>query len=180
MSQAVAHETNDADEQILGLLVEGRNLPQNLADELDYSRQYVQNRLQLLKAADYVLNRGGGLYEITEKGREEIGADTDEAAPSAAGESIPRSVAEQSDDRDERIEELEADLSDARARIDELEAALENRPDGTPTSDHDRIAEALDSIERALADLPDSVAGRTSAADARAILAEELEADDAD
>jgi len=67
------HKLNDADEQILELLVEGRNLPQNLADELGYSRQYIQNRLQMLKAADYAANLGGGLYEITADGFDEIG-----------------------------------------------------------------------------------------------------------
>ncbi|GGN84442.1 hypothetical protein EGH26_00040 [Halomicroarcula pellucida] len=72
----MAHELNDADEQILKLLLEGRNLPQNLADELGYSRQYIQNRLQMLKAADYASNLGGGLYEITDDGREEIGAES--------------------------------------------------------------------------------------------------------
>lgn len=77
MYQSVAHDLNDADEQILKRLSTGRNLPQNLAEELDYSRQYVQNRLQLLKAADYVTNLGGGLYEITDDGRAELGEDVE-------------------------------------------------------------------------------------------------------
>ena len=77
MQSPMAHELNDADEQILELLVEGRNLPQNLADELGYSRQYIQNRLQMLKAADYAANLGGGLYEITTDGLNEIAAEDD-------------------------------------------------------------------------------------------------------
>ncbi|QRY21781.1 hypothetical protein JT689_01580 (plasmid) [Halobacterium sp. GSL-19] len=70
----MAHELNDADEQILNLLASGRNLPQNLATKTGYSRQYVQNRLQMLKAADLVDNLGGGLYEITDDGRHRIDA----------------------------------------------------------------------------------------------------------
>jgi len=67
----VAHELNDADGRILDELASGRNLPQNLANELGYSRQYIQNRLQMLKAADYVENIGGGLYELVDDPREE-------------------------------------------------------------------------------------------------------------
>jgi predicted transcriptional regulator len=68
----VAHDINDADEQIIERLREGRNLPQNLARDLDYSRQYVQNRLQMLKAADIVENLGGGLYELVDDPREGV------------------------------------------------------------------------------------------------------------
>lgn len=79
MQPRMAHELNEADDKILALLAEGRNLPQNLADHLDYSRQYVQNRLQMLKAADYVTNLGGGLYELTEEGRNETGVSEEDA-----------------------------------------------------------------------------------------------------
>lgn len=69
----VAHEPNDADEKILDQLASRRNLPQNLANELGYSRQYVQNRLQILKAAGYVKNVGGGLYELVNDPRDSTG-----------------------------------------------------------------------------------------------------------
>lgn len=70
------HELNTADHAILDKLEEGRRegrpwgrqLPGNLGSELDYSRQYIQNRLQLLTAAGLVRNIGGGLYEITPRG----------------------------------------------------------------------------------------------------------------
>lgn len=70
------HELNDADEAILDALTEGREeghpwgrqLPKNLADDLDYSRQYIQNRLQILSAGGFVRNIGGGLYEVTPLG----------------------------------------------------------------------------------------------------------------
>lgn len=72
MSTDMTHDLNTADAAILGVLTDGRddgvpwgrNLPKNIADELDYSRQYVQNRLQLLQASGYVQNIGGGLYEF--------------------------------------------------------------------------------------------------------------------
>ena len=72
------HELNDADQAILNSLREGRkegrpwgrDLPKNLSRKLDYSRQYIQNRLQILSAAGMVTNIGGGLYEITPAGVE--------------------------------------------------------------------------------------------------------------
>lgn len=74
------YEPNDADQKILRALVDGRQegrpwgrqLPKNLSRELDYSRQYVQNRLQMLSAAGLVQNIGGGLYEITSGGVAEV------------------------------------------------------------------------------------------------------------
>lgn len=58
------HDLNRADERILRALRDGVRNPSWLADELDYSRQYVHQRLQLLVAAEYVENLGHGLYEL--------------------------------------------------------------------------------------------------------------------
>jgi biotin operon repressor len=77
ITEKVAHELNDADESILDELTSGRNLPQNLANELGYSRQYIQNRLQMLKAADYVENVGGGLYQLVDDPREDVDQEDD-------------------------------------------------------------------------------------------------------
>lgn len=77
ITEKVAHELNDADESILDELTSGRNLPQNLANELGYSRQYIQNRLQMLKAADYVENVGGGLYQLVDDPREGVDQEGD-------------------------------------------------------------------------------------------------------
>lgn len=66
MSHTVPHELNRADERILRALEAGVRNPSWLADELDYSRQYVHQRLQLLVAAEYVSNLGHGLYELDE------------------------------------------------------------------------------------------------------------------
>lgn len=61
--RVVPHELNEADRRILEALADGRANPSYLADELDYTRQYVHQRLQLLVAAEYVENIGHGLYQ---------------------------------------------------------------------------------------------------------------------
>lgn len=66
MSITVPHELNRADRRILGALQAGVRNPSWIAEELDYSRQYVHQRLQLLVAAEYVENLGHGLYELRE------------------------------------------------------------------------------------------------------------------
>lgn len=66
MSITVPHELNRADKRILATLQDGVRNPSWLAEELDYSRQYIHQRLQLLVAAEYVDNLGHGLYELNE------------------------------------------------------------------------------------------------------------------
>lgn len=66
MSIRVPHELNRADKRILRALEAGVRNPSWLAEELEYSRQYVHQRLQLLVAAEYVDNLGHGLYELEE------------------------------------------------------------------------------------------------------------------
>jgi len=66
VSITVPHELNRADKRILAALQDGVRNPSWLAEELDYSRQYVHQRLQLLVAAEYVNNLGHGLYELEE------------------------------------------------------------------------------------------------------------------
>lgn len=129
MAISVAHELNDADERILDLLGEGRNLPQNLARELEYSRQYVQNRLQMLKAADYVENRGGGLYELVED-------------PRTGGTDEP-----DTDALRERIDDLETERDRLARQLDECQDALADARAGTV--DVAQLRAALDEIETA-------------------------------
>lgn len=59
-------DLNGADLEIIEALREGRNVPANLADELDYSRQYVQNRITRLREHGIVRNIGRGVYELVE------------------------------------------------------------------------------------------------------------------
>jgi len=66
VSITVPHELNRADKRILTTLQGGVRNPIWLAEELDYSRQYIHQRLQLLVAAEYVENLGHGLYELNE------------------------------------------------------------------------------------------------------------------
>lgn len=67
MSTPVPHELNQADEAILcALETYGARNPSWLADDLDYTRQYVHQRLQLLVAADLVSNEGHGIYELAD------------------------------------------------------------------------------------------------------------------
>jgi len=67
----MAHiELNETDRLILDELHDGRNVPANIADELDVSRQYVQQRLRRLREHGYVRNIGRGVYELVEDPRE--------------------------------------------------------------------------------------------------------------
>ena len=61
---------NDTDEDILEILAEGRNVPSNIADELGFTRQYVQRRLSRFEENGYIRNVGRGLYELVDDPRE--------------------------------------------------------------------------------------------------------------
>jgi DNA-binding IclR family transcriptional regulator len=62
----MAVDLTDADEQILDNLSRGRCTVGYLADEIDYSRQHIHNRLNVLLAAEYVrkVHDPTGLYEL--------------------------------------------------------------------------------------------------------------------
>lgn len=79
MSITVPHELNRADKRILRELEAGVRNPSWVAEELDYSRQYVHQRLQLLVAAEFVNNLGHGLYELEEL-PDELTRDSDTSA----------------------------------------------------------------------------------------------------
>lgn len=66
-----APDLNDTDLTILDMLAEGRNVPANIGDELDVSRQYIHQRMKILETADYIRNIGRGVYELVEDPREE-------------------------------------------------------------------------------------------------------------
>lgn len=70
MAGTMSFEHKDVDYQLLNELAEGRNVPANLGDEIDMSRQYVHQRLAVLEGAGEVNNIGRGVYEITDKGLE--------------------------------------------------------------------------------------------------------------
>lgn len=66
-------DLNEADQEIISALEKGRNVPANLADELDYSRQYVQNRLTRLREHGIVKNIGRGVYELIQNPKNNTG-----------------------------------------------------------------------------------------------------------
>lgn len=61
---------NDTDEAVVDMLQEGRNVPANIAEELDLTRQYIQQRLQRLEEHGYIRNIGRGVYELVEDPRD--------------------------------------------------------------------------------------------------------------
>lgn len=65
-------DLTDADRAVLDLLSGGRCTVGYLADETSYSRQHVHNRLNVLKAAEYVakVHDSTGLYELRADPRE--------------------------------------------------------------------------------------------------------------
>jgi DNA-binding transcriptional ArsR family regulator len=60
----VTIELNDTDREILDVLGEGRNTPSNIARRLDYSREYVSQRLTRLRKHDIVSRVDRGLYQL--------------------------------------------------------------------------------------------------------------------
>jgi len=63
-------DLNKADEGIIETLAEGRNTPSNIARRLDYSREYVSQRLKRLCEHAYVERIDRGLYELQQDPRE--------------------------------------------------------------------------------------------------------------
>lgn len=59
-------DLTDADHAILDHLVAGRCTVGYLSDEIEYSRQHIHNRLNVLQAAEYVrkIHEPTGLYEL--------------------------------------------------------------------------------------------------------------------
>jgi Mn-dependent DtxR family transcriptional regulator len=62
---------NPTDEAVVELLSEGRATPSYLAEETEYSRQNVTNRLKRLQEHGYVEKIHKGLYELNEDPRDE-------------------------------------------------------------------------------------------------------------
>lgn len=125
-------ELNDADEEILDVLEDGRNTPSILADCLGYSREYVAQRLKRLVEHDRVVRVGRGLYGLPkyESGR---------GPPSAADQG------ESGDSPESAVEEPGLPPSDPQGERPEtgIEETDSRRGDGEATFDLDR---ALDEV----------------------------------
>lgn len=59
-------DLNEADEQIMSVLEEGRNTPSNIARRLEYTREYVSQRLKRLREHGVVERVDRGLYALPE------------------------------------------------------------------------------------------------------------------
>ena len=57
---------NDTDRAIIAELREGRNIPSNIADEIDRTQQYTRERIARLEEHGLVRNVGRGVYELVE------------------------------------------------------------------------------------------------------------------
>lgn len=68
----MAIDLTDTDRAILAELVEGRCTPSFLEKQTGFTRQAIQGRLTVLRAADFVEKVDTGLYEITAAGRTAI------------------------------------------------------------------------------------------------------------
>jgi DNA-binding Lrp family transcriptional regulator len=125
----MALDLEEIDEQILDVLSEGRNVPNNIAERIGVTRQYVHQRLKLLRAADHVENIGGGVYELIDDPR-------DESADGSSGDHV--------EDLQERLEELKAERDSLQAQVERLEEA-------SPEADinRDAIRRGVDNLEAA-------------------------------
>lgn len=66
-------DITETDARILAVLADGRNVPSNIADEIDRHAKHVSQRLSELRDAGLVRQVGRetvSLYEITERGRD--------------------------------------------------------------------------------------------------------------
>lgn len=57
-------DLRDVDWRIIDILRDGRNNAPNIAEELDYSRQYIRERLGQLKRDGIIVSIGSGIYEL--------------------------------------------------------------------------------------------------------------------
>lgn len=123
-------DLNEADEGIVDHLREGRNTPSNLARHLDYSREYVSQRLKRLTEHNVVERVDRGLYELVDDpGRSEAPRGDETPPEDDVGASPPPDPADGLDDggeddgrdvRDQLREELSGSGDLLERRVDEL------------------------------------------------------------
>ena len=63
-------QLNETDGAILEIVEEARNAPLNVANRLDLTRQFVQQRLRRLEEHGHVQNIGSGVYELMDDPRD--------------------------------------------------------------------------------------------------------------
>jgi len=65
-------DLNETDKAILKCLKEGRATPAYLTEQIDKTRQAIQNRLTVLRAGGHIKKVHTGLYEITPQGKSKL------------------------------------------------------------------------------------------------------------
>lgn len=138
MESIMALDLKDIDGRILDELAAGRNVPSNLAEELDSSRQWIQQRLKMLEAAGHVENIGRGVYELVDDPREDIDV--------AEGREPPAESEENIQDLRNRLDQLESEAAELRDENDRLRDWLDTAED----LDVERIRSAVDAALVAL------------------------------
>ena len=63
---------NDADEQILAILAQGRATPKYLTEQTDLSRPYISDRLTRLREHGLIVRVSTGLYELSDQGEKRL------------------------------------------------------------------------------------------------------------
>lgn len=63
---------NEADEQILAILSEGRATPKYLTEQTEWSRPYISDRLTRLREHGLIVRVSTGLYELSDRGEERL------------------------------------------------------------------------------------------------------------
>jgi DNA-binding transcriptional regulator YhcF (GntR family) len=154
----MAHELKDIDERILETLATGRNVPSNLAEQLDVSRQWITQRLQQMESADYVTNVGRGVYELQpenipseQRDRLDLGT-TDDADADALEHKLEQARDELEELRVEK-QRLERELHEAESQsidVDELRDALADAQRAEKNLNRDNLEDALDRMEEIL------------------------------
>lgn len=67
-----------ADERILEFLAEqGNHQPAQIAKEFGFHRKYIGRRCRTLEDYGFLNNRGNGVYQITDRGREYLSGEFD-------------------------------------------------------------------------------------------------------
>lgn len=140
------NDLNDADKAILKELRKGRNIPSNLASDLDYSREYMSNRLKRLREHEIVRNIGGGVYELVHENvpappGEDIADDgSSERTAEEPGNSEPDVGTDASHDLDAQLPVAEGIDEEVWNVVDELsqewedDARLETRKKAAATA----------------------------------------------
>lgn len=66
-----ANDLRPVDVAIIEMLHDGRNNAPNIADDADYSKQYIRERLGRLREGGVVETIGSGIYELRSDPRED-------------------------------------------------------------------------------------------------------------